>query len=564
MKKVAFCLISIFYITFNVYAEKELLEEVEPGNYGKEEKDLKGKTEPEKQKEPEALKKQKAEEKRAKFLESIVNSFKFGTDDEIGMNLNHVKHFELDSEIQMMSPHLGKLLESDRTDTLIKTTLQTVVKLKLKEHAPLFVKHIKSKNKVLVKEAIISLQEFEYAKAEPEVFNIFQEQKLALNNPAVISIIQTLADFKSKKLGEYIYRSLLHKYPEIANTLSNTDKLSIPENTKESKELWGKKLENEIESQFYLALGKMEYKKSILFLRTLLQSAMKTDDSELEIDGELPEVSLALSKQSYIMNALGKMNDQKSGDLALKKIERVKKYEKDKKRSHFNLYMQSILTLSRLGHKKSNSIIVAALKDNSSVVRYEAAKMLQSLRLKGALEMVTYRSLKDSSPKVRFECLKVLLETAEPGLTTKGKIKGDKPSAAATTEAFKSLEHYMNYEKNKVVVYPWLHYIAKNSNSLAIERLVIKRLETKAGRFFKGNYVSKIEQKKIADTIAAFAITKAKKKVNLASIPSFIMLQKMGSDHYKKMEYSYRSAKKSLNIIDKINSKKDNKTKKDS
>ena len=38
----------------------------------------------------------------------------------------------------------------------------------------------------------------------------------------------------------------------------------------------------------------------------------------------------------------------------------------------------------------------------------------------------------------------------------------------------------------------------------------------------------------------------------------------MGSDHYKKMEYSYRSAKKSLNIIDKINSKKDNKTKKNS
>ena len=97
------------------------------------------------------------------FYSHIVNSFKFGTDDEIGMNLNHVKHFELDSEIQMMSPHLGKLLESDRTDTLIKTTLQTVVKLKLKEHAPLFVKHIQSKNKVLVKEAIISLQEFEYA-----------------------------------------------------------------------------------------------------------------------------------------------------------------------------------------------------------------------------------------------------------------------------------------------------------------------------------------------------------------------------------------------------------------
>jgi len=460
------------------------------------------------QKKSELAKKQKIKEaqrekKIAEVIDNILQSFEFGTPNEIFNSLAIVRRVNSKSDLQKIKPGLLKLFENDKTEileALVKTLTIGKIEGFNDQVIELLNDREKNTNEALINAIISYSTEFNLRAATKSLMKLFVQKDLSINNNTTLSYIHVLGFLNDEIYAQYTLNTLEREYPKISskNKTATTKKNKMNDkNSKTKKEeldnrvdassYWQKKdeqkLDLSLQSEMILSLGKIRYALSGSFLLKFIKAGFKEVDITNEKLKGLPDVIIPKILQAYAVNSLGEIDYKEAIPWLKYKVHRYDKLNEREKKQEFSIYIQCIAALAKMKDPSGEKILIKSMRSNSSTVRMRSAKLLSFMRTEKAAKILAYRALRDANSKVAFQCLSALMEMVEPGSTTGGKIKGSAGSTAAKNAARKGIAIFLNITKNPIPKYQWLRFMAKNLGDNEILNKIVDYMEKKSNTF---------------------------------------------------------------------------------
>ncbi len=164
--------------------------------------------------------KKKEEDKRKKFIETLLQTFRYGTSTERGEALRRAENLKIKEEILQIKPGLEGILKDGSNKILVRKTIEVCAVLKLQDLAPLIGKFVHDDNEEVRRTAIASLARMQAKDAAGEIMKFLLKQDLSVNDNSTLAAVNALAELKHQPFGTYALNTIRREYPEISKDVA--------------------------------------------------------------------------------------------------------------------------------------------------------------------------------------------------------------------------------------------------------------------------------------------------------------------------------------------------------
>ncbi len=306
--------------------------------------------------------------KKKEILEKII---RYGSNKERKEALRELATMPLDG-LQELTKLVSETLSTDGDNGIKIACLRTLGELEAKSESEKIISVLKDKSDDVREIAIQTINRLKINEAANDLNELIKSQDFTKSLTLTNSAINTLAELENGKISSEF---LENKIKEKNNAI-------------------------DVRSSIALYFGKT---KDIKTETTLLEIAV--DESE------------DMNLRSYVINALGKMNSQKSTPelrTVLGKINDAKSKTDLKKYSILKLYVISALIM--LGDKEILKELVVYAKDDDATVRLRAVKQLGEIPDPSVIELIEYKASRDPSKKIQETAKKIIEDWKQKGV----------------------------------------------------------------------------------------------------------------------------------------------------
>ncbi len=307
---------------------------------------------------------QKAAENEKKRLDWIERTLEYGIARDRREALNLMATVKDETGKQRMRALILKTLRNDTDQDVIVKAITVGGDLKAVEIGPELLRFLDDETEDVRTAAVSGIHALNYTAAKDALVKKLKGQDLSKDSNLAESILRTLADFKASEAREFAEAGI--------KDLKTTPNLR---------------------EQLILFIGKCGIRESKDFLIKIL----KDPDENLDI-------------RSYAASALSLMGvKEASADIneVLKSIEAM---SFKKRKEHYNLFMYCVAALVRLGDDGALPRLTDSLKNDNTMVRLKAVRLLKDLKDKRTIDILKYKKEYDPSPLVQKAAREALEE----------------------------------------------------------------------------------------------------------------------------------------------------------
>jgi HEAT repeat protein len=321
---------------------------------------------------------QKAAESQKKKLDWIERTLEYGIAKDRREAINLMLTVKDDAGKQRMRALILKTLKNDTDQEVIVKAITVGGDIQASEIGPELLRFLDDETEDVRTAAASGIHALNFTAARDALVKKLKAQDLSRDSNFTESIIRTLADFKAPEAREFAEAGI-----KDIKTTSN------------------------LREQLILFIGKCGIRESKDFLIKIL----KDPDENIDI-------------RSYAASALSLMGIKEAAADINEVLKTIEAMPFKKRKEHYNLYMYCVAALVRLGDDGALPRLTDSLKNDNTMVRLKAVRLLKDLKDKRTIDILKYKKDYDPSPLVQRAAREALEEMG----VTDGKDAG-KPAA---------------------------------------------------------------------------------------------------------------------------------------
>jgi HEAT repeat protein len=324
-----------------------------------------------------------------KKKEILTKILKYGSNKERKDAMREVVHFPKEHAKEMYQL-ISSILMTDNDMGIKISSLRALADVQYNLEPNHIIETLSHKSEDVKEAAIFAIQKLKIEQAAPEMLKMIQEQDFTKNQRVTFSAITALSELEAgKTAAEFLETKFKEK-----TTNSN------------------------LRASIALYFGKVKDNRAE---NALIDVAMDENEEPMT--------------RSFAVNALGKMNSQKSIEkikIILDKINETKSKLEIKKLANLKIYC--IAALATLGDQEILKDLMSYAKDDDPNVRLRAIKQLSEIENPEILEMIEYKAARDPSKKVQDAAKKILEEIKAKKSSTNAPPLSSTPKSSAEVQ----------------------------------------------------------------------------------------------------------------------------------
>ncbi|MFW5808592.1 MAG: HEAT repeat domain-containing protein, partial [Spirochaetota bacterium] len=304
-------------------------------------------------KEPDADEKQRIHDKKG--AEYIEKTIKFGTHKERAQAISNIKRIKTQQYLDTVLTTVVKNLKDESDPSVIRNSFQIVSRYERKDAIGPVSAHLDHSDRDVQIAAVYALKDLEAREKIGVLRNRLKELDFSDNSGLIEALLVTLAKFKDTTLFEFAKEKI-----EDPNT-------------------------NDFNRQrLILFLGNSNTQESAPYLTTLFTN----EDEDITI-------------RSYAVSSLSKLGARSAVPDINREIKRIESYTIKKRRNYHTFYMYCIAALVNLEDSSAYPILEESLKSDSAAVRLKSIDLMEDLKDKRSIDILTYKAKYDPNARVR-------------------------------------------------------------------------------------------------------------------------------------------------------------------
>ncbi len=295
-------------------------------------------------------------------LERITETLKYGIQKD---RMEAIKLMDKIHDSSLREKALSQLpgvITNEEDSEIKRTAISMAGKLKYRKAIPAIIKSLENSNDDVVIDASYALNKLKAMEAKPKLIALLKKRDLTQNSNITDSFIITLGELKAKELIKFAVENI--------------------NNTKTSK---------------------MARERLVLFVGKVGSTAEK--DFLLKIYNDDDEDLLI---RAYAVKSIGTIKIISAKKDIKEKIKEIKSLPFKKRAKYYNLFINSVATLVKLGDNAAVPLLMDSLRSNSAGVRYKAVNLIKDFNDERTIDILKYKMKNDPSSKVRAAAKKIL------------------------------------------------------------------------------------------------------------------------------------------------------------
>jgi HEAT repeat protein len=309
-------------------------------------------------------KKQEDFEKKAdlKKFEWIEKTMDYGIQKDRKDAIGFIPTVQDPGKKRLLEEKLVKCMERESDSSVLVKSINVSKELKLSPAIGAIRKLLSHESGDVQLAAVYALNDMKATASKGDLVEMLKKRDFTKDSNLTEAIIQTLADFGSFELKDFIIEKI-----------------------KDNKTTRNLRL------KCILFLGKSGAAES----KEYLIKAYKDPDEEIDI-------------RSYCVNSIAQLGFKDAVPDINKFVDEYNTYTFNKKKDYNTLYLYSISALVKLGDDSAFPRLLDSLKSDSTTTRLRAIQLLKGLKDKRSIDILTYKMQYDPSAKVQKAAREVL------------------------------------------------------------------------------------------------------------------------------------------------------------
>ncbi len=297
-------------------------------------------------------------------LEKITSTLKYGVQKDRKDALKLMNRINDKSLLDKALEQLPGVIDNDEDSEIKRTALTVAGDMKYKPAVPSIIRALDDSNEDVVISASYALRKMKAMEGKAKLIELLKKRSMKENSNVTDSFIVTLGDLEAKEILDF--------------AIENINKPDTSKMTRERLVLFVGKTGSAAQKDFLLKL-------------------YNDEDEEMLI-------------RSYAVKSIGSLKIIAAKDDVKKKIKEIKSYPFKKRGKYYQLFINSVATLVKLGDNESVPLLMDSLRSNDAGVRYKAISLIKEFDDERTIDILKYKMKNDPSEKVRRAAKKALIE----------------------------------------------------------------------------------------------------------------------------------------------------------